>query len=425
GRGPDVPDLEHMSKLGDGRFYLIEDATRLPAVFAQETVLAARSAINEVTFQPNIAAQSPVLRGVDLGQAPPLTGYVVTIPKGRAQVTLSGPEGDPLLASWSVGIGRAAVFTSDFKDRWGRAWTGWSGGQRLFGQLARDLARRTDNPRVRLEADTSGGELRLRASVTDDRGRCESLRRLIAKVTAPDGSTSSVPLDAVGAGLYSATVPASRPGAYVSALIDEQTQALEATTGAVLTLGDELRPTGTDRGLLRRITEQSGGKLRDTLAGIFLDRDAERFAYTSLGPWLLCITAFGLLLAVSARRLSAPEALERAWAGFRTPRPASEGAAIPRAEARSTALGALGRVRNRKAQAQPPATDAPPPSVPRFGRAATPIPPPAPAAPTSDAATPPTRRERESKRLAPPAAPAARVPTAAEILLARRRNRQG
>ena len=147
-KGSDVPDLERMSLLGDGRFYLIEDATRLPAVFAQETVLAARSSINEVPFRPSVVSQSPVLRGVDLSRAPPLTGYVVTIPKGRAQVTLSGPEGDPLLASWSVGIGRAAVFTSDFEDRWGRAWTGWADGERLFGQLARDLARRADNPRV-------------------------------------------------------------------------------------------------------------------------------------------------------------------------------------------------------------------------------------------------------------------------------------
>jgi len=50
GNGHDVQDLETMSKLGGGRFYLIEDASRLPAVFAQETVLAARSSIVEEPF---------------------------------------------------------------------------------------------------------------------------------------------------------------------------------------------------------------------------------------------------------------------------------------------------------------------------------------------------------------------------------------
>ena len=424
GNGSDVPDLERMSKLGDGRFYLIEDAMRLPAVFAQETVLAARSAINEVPFRPSVTTQSPVLRGVDFGQAPNLTGYVVTIPKGRAQVMLSGPEGDPLLASWSVGIGRSAVFTSDFKDRWGQAWTGWGGAERLFGQLARELARRADNPRVRLEADTTGGELRLRASVTDDHGRTESLRRLVAKVTAPDGSATSIPLDAVGAGLYSATVPANRPGAYVASLVDEQTQKLEATTGAVLTLGDELRPTGTDRGLLRRIAQQSGGKMRDTLAGIFQDRDAERFAYTPLGPWLICIAACGLLLAVSARRLTVPEFVERAFVQFRTPQaqPTSDAAAVPAAAPPATAVGALKRLRTRKAA---PNADAPPASVPRFSR-----PPPPPDPPTSPAARtqlPPAARlpsNVASKPTSVPPAAATRQPTAAEILLARRRGRK-
>lgn len=416
GKGSDVADLERMSKLGDGRFYLIEDATRLPAVFAQETVLAARSSINEVPFRPSLVTSSPVLRGVDLAQAPNLTGYVVTLPKGRAQVSLAGPEGDPLLASWSVGVGRAAVFTSDFKDRWGQAWTSWSGGERLFAQLGRDLARHAESPRVRLEADTSGGELRLRASVTDERGRSESLRRLVAKVTAPDGSSSSIPLSAVGPGLYSAAVPAARPGAYVASLVDEQTQTLEATTGAVLALGDELRPTGTDRGLLRRIARQSGGKERDTLAGIFLDRDAERFAYTPLNPLLIQLAALALLLAVAARRLSTPELLERAWANLRAPRPRAATPAPPQV-AQTSALGALQRVRSRHA----PSADEEPPSVPRFSR-----PPPVPTAAPPPAATKPAARGASTPPpgSSPAAPPAGRAPTAAEILLARRRGRK-
>ena len=423
GNGSDVPALERMSKLGDGRFYLIEDATRLPAVFAQETVLAARRSINEVAFRPNVSAQSPPLRGIDFSQAPALTGYVVTVPKGRATVLLTGPEADPLLASWSVGVGRAAVFTSDYKDRWGHAWTSWSGAERLFGQLARDLARRSDNPRVRLDADTASGELRLRASVMDERGRSESLRRLLAKVTAPDGSSSSVALDAVGAGLYSATLPASRPGAYVVSLIDEDKQTLEATTGAVLSLGDELRPTGTDRGLLRRIAEQSGGKLRDTLAGIFHDRDAVRFAYTPLSSFLLWIAGLTLLLAVAARRLSLPEGFERAWAWATTPRPAAATQSSPPSP---SAVRALERLR---ARARNPAesADAPPPSVPRFSRPAPPpsLPPDRPAAQL--AGVPPSRSFAAPPATAAPAGPgpaATRPQTAAEILLARRRGRR-
>jgi hypothetical protein len=181
----------------------------------------------------------------------------------------------------------------------------------------------------------------------------------------------------------------------------------------VLTVGDELRPTGTDRGLLRRISEQSGGKLRDTLAGIFLDRDAVRFAYTPLSSLLLCLAAFSLLLAVAARRLSAPEGLERFWHELRTSRPApvTRAASPPEAAAPPpTAVGALQRLKTRKAA--PPAEE-PPPSVPSFSR-----PPPLPKSATSSQPPTPT---------APPSGPTptgARQPTAAEILLARRRGRK-
>ncbi|MES1175405.1 MAG: VWA domain-containing protein [Myxococcales bacterium] len=424
GKGSDVTALEHMSKLGDGRFYLIEDASRLPAVFAQETILAARSSINELSFKPALASAGPATRGIDFGAAPPLSGYVVTLPKGRAQVHLSGPEGDPILATWSAGIGRTATFTSDFSDRWGLQWTSWDGAERMFGQLARDLSRRADNPRVRVEADTLGGELRLRASVIDEHGHAENFRRIEVRVAGPDGFSTTVPLEAAGAGSYAGSLPLSRPGAYVATAVDEQTNEALGTTAAALSAGEELRPTGTDRGTLRQITRVTGGKVRDTLAGIFADRDALRFAYQSLNQWLAVLAAAGLLLGVASRRLAIPEFVGHAssamatWlADFRRRTSPSERAehhsaqrerlaALRKAKARSDEARAPGA----PAPLEPlvilrpgPAQDRPPESTPSFSRSSRPPPPVAPGA-AGDSA------ERKA--------------TAAEILLARRRGRK-
>jgi uncharacterized membrane protein len=427
GQGHDATALERMSQLGDGRFYLVEDASRLPSIFAQETILAARSAINEVTFRVAPGAPGAAIRGIDISALPALTGYVVTIPKGRAQVHLRGPEGDPILATWSVGIGRAAAFTSDYKDRWGRAWTSSPEAARLFGQLARDITRRADDPRVRLEADAAGGELHVRASLVGDDGRAESFRRLKVRVAGPDGFRREVPLEAVGAGAYAATVPLSRPGAYIATAVDEMDGQPAATTGAVLSAGEELRPTGTDRGLLARIAEVTGGQVRDTLAGIFTERSVKRFAYTSLDLPLLLMAAFALLLGVAARRLAMPE-----WAGAiprglrarararseRARERAVQNAA--RAEARASTLGAL---RERKAESSaettrpPVVTELPPPSRPRFGQ----YPPPgARRAPPAAGAPPATGAAPAAG--APPAS--SRGLSAAEILLARRRGRR-
>ena len=419
GRGGDTSALEHMSRLGDGRFYLIEDASRLPAVFAQETVLAAKSSINEVVFHAAAGAPGPAIRGIDWSASPSLSGYVVTIPKGRAQVHLRAAEGDPLLATWSIGIGRAAAFTSDFKDRWGVRWTSWDGASRLFGQLAKDVARREDDARVRLEADASGGELHVRATVVDDDGKTESFRRLKVRVGGPDGYSSDLALEAVGAGSYAAKLPLSRPGAYIATALDELSGEPVGTTGAVLSAGEELRPTGSDRALLARIAQLTGGKLRDTLAGVFDDREHERFAYKSLTPLLLPAAAVLLLLGVAARRFAVPDAvlaLFARWSRLKAER-RDRGRAHAARQAEQAAehaenLEALQRAKSRSASTteRRPPPEAPPPSAPRFARAA----------PTAVAHPP----------LAPPApgaadaAPAPRPLSSAEILLARRRGRR-
>lgn len=431
GRGSDSTDLEKMARLGDGRFYLVEDAGRLPSIFAQETVLAAKSSISEVTFKVQAGSPGPAVRGIDLSALPQLTGYVVTIPKGRSQVHLRGPEGDPILATWSIGIGRAAAFASDFKDRWGQAWTSSPEAARLFGQLARDITRRADDPRVRLEADAAGGELHVRANLVGDDGRAESFRRLKVKVGGPDGFTREVPLEAVGAGAYSATLPLSRPGAYIATAIDEMAGDPVATTGAVLSAGEELRPTGTDRGLLTRLTEITGGRVRDTLAGIFQERSVKRFAYTSLTPPLLLLAALTLLFGVGARKLALPERLSnlptrlRARLQARGARAeAAREAKLSEAQSAGATLGAL-RERKQERGADLPrptvTTDAPPASVPHFGHAS-PAARPIVGRPSAVSAPRTSHRAPEPDASGP--TPSARGMSAAEILLAKRRGRR-
>ena len=304
GKGKDVSELEVLARLGGGRYYLIEDATRLPAVFTQETILASRSSIHEVDFRPSTGAPGAAIRAIDFAAAPILKGYVVTIPKPRASVHLLGPEGDPLLATWSVGMGRAAAFTSDLKDRWGAAWTSFPGAARMMAQLARDTSRRPDDPRVRLEADTAGGELHVRATVVGDDGRAQSFRRLAIGVAGPDGFAKRVALEPVGSGAYAASIPLSRPGTYVATAIDELSRETVGTAGAVLSPGEEMRPVGTDRALLSRLASMTGGKSRSTLAGLFLDRSAPRYAYDPMGGWLALAAGLLLLASVALRKVA-------------------------------------------------------------------------------------------------------------------------
>lgn len=412
GKGKDITELEVLARLGNGRYYLIEDATRLPAVFAQETILASRSAIHEIDFRPTLGAPGAGVRGIDFGTAPILKGYVVTMSKPRASVHLVGPEGDPLLASWSVGVGRTAAFTSDLKDRWGEAWTTWPGAARMVAQVARDISRKADDPRVRLESDTAGGQLHVRATVVGDDGRAQTFRRLAVHVGGPDGFAANVPLEPVGAGAYAASVPLTRPGTYVATALDELTKEAVGTTGAVMTAGEEMRPTGTDRALLARIASTTGGKVRDTLAGVFLDRTTARFAYAPIAQLLALIAGLSLLLGVAARKLAVPEALTRLAAPRRR---ATQPQREPREDAHPDRTTAALLDAHRKAATPRATTDAPL------------RPPPVAARPITKAGG--DHEEPPPSLRAPPSTPTpgggARPLTAAEILLARRRGQRG
>ncbi len=420
GRGSDSPELEVLSKLGGGRFYLIEDATKLPSVFSQETILASKSSIKEQDFKISLGDPSAATRGIDFSSAPVLHGYVVTQAKPRAQIALGGPENDPILTTWAIGIGRSAAFTSDFKDRWGSAWLKWPGGVKMMGQVGRDTARKSDDPRVRLESDASGGELHVRADVVGDDGRAQTFRRLTVHVAGPDGFGRDVQLEAVGAGRYAANVPLSRPGTYVATAKDEMSGEAVGTTGSVLSAGEELRPTGTDRVLLSRIASMTGGKVRDTLAGIYDDRAARRFAYTPMGAPLVLCAAIAMLMGVGARRLGMPEFLTKLFsvAGGRVRHTEAEKRANlafaeaherKRADARTkTNEGLLARKASRAQAHGPSVLDAAPP--PLIGQrpivGTPPITPPQPKPGT-------------------PQQPAANKMSAAERLAQKRRERKG
>jgi len=439
GRGHHSAKLEDLSARGSGRFYIVEDATRLPAVFAQETVLASRASVIDKDFTPQLASSHSILRNVELSAAPMLHGYVVTIVKPRSTTILTGPESDPILATWTAGVGQTAAFTSDLMDRWGGEWTQWEGAARLVAQTARHITRREDDKRVRLEADASSGQLHLRATVVDDDGRMQSFRRLRVTVTGPDGFKRDIPLDSAGAGTYASTIPLSRPGAYIAVARDEASGHPVATTGAALSAGEELRPTGTDNALLTRVVDLTGGKRRDTLAGVFLDRASLRFAYRDITMVLLMVAAFTLLLAVAARRLAFSDDLaQKLAARFLTPlrrKPHAE--AAPGSDTSKATLDQLLAKRERSGEtehsvASPSAahpsrstaqTGAPRPSrsagttAPRAvtPRATPQAPPHRTAARKPSATSEPTAEQRDD---------AGRPLTAAEILLQRRKRKR-
>jgi hypothetical protein len=171
----------------------------------------------------------------------------------------------------------------------------------------------------------------------------------------------------------------------------------------------------------------TGGKVRDTLAGLFDDRAARRFAYKSIVPWLAVLSALAMLLAVAARRVGVPDVLAamsaraRAHRQERLRRQADEAAEAARSQAvaieeQTRLRDAIVARRQRDAAASRDFS-----TTPLGTGSPTPEPPPARPIPAPAAFTPPPLPVAGP---APPPAPTERPLTAAERLALKRRNRR-
>ena len=123
GSSADISLLNALAIGGNGRFYMTDEFTDIPKIFAKETFLAGKTYLNNRTFTPNIKSWSEILKGIDA--VPSLDGYVGTTAKNAAQVIFASDSDQPVFTVWQYGLGRTAAWTSDVKGAWTGNWLKW------------------------------------------------------------------------------------------------------------------------------------------------------------------------------------------------------------------------------------------------------------------------------------------------------------
>jgi uncharacterized membrane protein len=219
GLGADVDAnlLRAMSDLGGGRYYGVNDPSQLPRVFTKETELVSRSAAVEEYFQPKVVAPADFLRGIDMGSAPFLHGYVATKMKpAPAQEVLESEINEPILARWHVGLGWSVAWTSDVKNLWAVEWLKWPGYGQFWGQLVREHMRQKKRQQFDMRAEIDPATGHLKASIDaiggDDKFQngldakfqikgpqpSQTVKNLSMKQTAPGRYEIDFPIDQYG-----------------------------------------------------------------------------------------------------------------------------------------------------------------------------------------------------------------------------------
>src|SRR3989304_8842323 len=112
--------MEDLSAATGGRFYKIEETEvspeKLSGIFRRETIMASNRWFVTDPFVPRMKEPRDGLEETlsrHIKTFPALPGYVRTSPKKAATVLMESGHGDPLMAGWDYGTGRAAAVTSD------------------------------------------------------------------------------------------------------------------------------------------------------------------------------------------------------------------------------------------------------------------------------------------------------------------------
>jgi uncharacterized membrane protein len=255
--------MSQVADWGQGRYYFANDAESVPRIFTSETILVARTLVEEHTFVPSVRQDHEVLRGLELTAVPPLRGYVLAYPKPAAEVLLISDKADPVLAVWRYGLGRTAAFTSDLRGRWGKAWVEWEDFGKFVGQLVRWTQRKTLRQNMWMSVALQDGKSQITVDLYDDQDEFINNAALTGTVTVSDQASSPLPLEQTAPGRYKGSFGLNGTGEYFITVSgqDGRGETIEPrTTAFAIPYSAEYIPRPQNLRLLRKLVDLTGGQ---------------------------------------------------------------------------------------------------------------------------------------------------------------------
>ncbi len=218
--------LSRLADYGGGAFYHTTDPSSLPDLFLDELEeKPEEKTMVERLLHPIPNLHSPLLKGLTQQRLPAVKGYVQTRLKEGARADLSVRDADkqlPLLASWSYGQGRAAVFTSDANGRWSAPWVRWDRYSQFWNQTVRwSFAREEGDERNGQYASPFSVEvghhetgLLVEAFFYGTKEPAQAGATLTATLTTPDGTTTHLLFERLAPGHYQGKYDTRTSGDY-------------------------------------------------------------------------------------------------------------------------------------------------------------------------------------------------------------------
>jgi len=212
-----------------GKYHKVTNPKNLPRIYQQEARKISRPLIYENPNGIGVLRKYPheMLKGID-GNPPPITGYVRSTVKVNPLVEVALVAAEPkdagaesekyntLLASWTYGLGKSVVWTSDTGQRWANSWSNqWPDYDRFFSQMVRWSMRPSgDTGKFNITTETKDGKGRVIITALDQDDSFMNFMQFNGNVVGPNFKSSEVTVNQVAPGRYIAEFNATESGNY-------------------------------------------------------------------------------------------------------------------------------------------------------------------------------------------------------------------
>lgn len=263
--------LQQIANATGGKYYVVTNAKALPRIYQREARKVAKPLIKDIPdgASPLIDYPHEMLSGIN-EPLPPITGFVMTTVKENPLVEVSmrtpkgvgvDPENSAILASWTYGLGRSVVFTSDAGKRWANRWTEWPNYDKFFGQMVRWAMRPVNEQgEFTVATDIKDGKVRVVITAVDKQQEDDFLNFLNMSATAvgPDMKPFDVQVKQVAPGRYVGEFDSSAAGNYFVTINPGQRQQGKERFGPIRTgvsvpYSSEFRERETNLALLKQL----------------------------------------------------------------------------------------------------------------------------------------------------------------------------
>jgi hypothetical protein len=308
----DAELLRDIAKRGNGQIFFTENAEELPRLFAQDTIIVARSMFLDQPAPVQSTGGMVTLIGKQFTGLQSIGGYNLTYLRPRANLaTVTTDEYKaPVVASWQVGGGRVLCYLGEADGQYAGAVAGWKDAGDFFTSLTRWVAGDSgDLPgNMLLTQDVKNGLARIELHLDPERDKVGAAPpggspkvTTLRGVTGLKPSSEKAEMRWASADTLEVEIPLRGNETALSTV--EVPGAGSVTLAPVaLPYSPEFKPVNGEEGLaaLARLAQATGGKERVELSGVW--KDLSRLPrLVDLSPWLLMLATVLLLVEVLER----------------------------------------------------------------------------------------------------------------------------